>query len=103
MPGIASREAFERGVHEFDITNFQLDIERAALDAARRSLDDSGLLLLGEVHGVRQNALIARELMTALDITGPALEWPAGLASAFGRFFDHGPGARSPPLLRRRG
>jgi hypothetical protein len=90
MPGIASLEAFQRGVHEFDIANFQLDIEPAALDAARRSLDESGLLLLGEVHGVRENALIARELMTALDITGLALEWPAGLASAIGEFFEDG-------------
>ena len=98
MPGIASLEAFERGVQEFDIANFQLDIDRAALDAARRSLDESGLLLLGEVHGVRQNALIARELMTALDITGLALEWPAGLASAISGFFE---GGRVPdhPLL----
>jgi hypothetical protein len=29
----------------------------AALAAARRSLNDSGLLLLGEVHGVRENPL----------------------------------------------
>lgn len=90
MPGIASLEAFQRGVYEFDIDTFQLDIEPAALDAARRSLDESGLLLLGEVHGVRQNALIARELMTALDITGLALEWPAGLASAISGFFEDG-------------
>jgi hypothetical protein len=90
MPGISSLEAFQRGVHEFDIADFQLDIEPAALDAARRSLDESGLLLLGEVHGVRQNAQIARELMTALDITGLALEWPAGLASAIGGFFENG-------------
>jgi hypothetical protein len=90
MPGIASLEAFQRGVHEFDIDNFQLDIEPAALGAARRSLDESGLLLLGEVHGVRQNAVIARELMTALDITGLALEWPAGLASAISGFFSGG-------------
>jgi hypothetical protein len=90
MPGIASLEAFERGVHEFDIANFQLDIEPAALEAALRSLDESGLLLLGEVHGVRQNALIARELMTSLGIMGLALEWPAGLASAISGFFDSG-------------
>ncbi|HTR96090.1 MAG TPA: hypothetical protein VMI73_30520 [Trebonia sp.] len=90
MPGIASLEAFQRGVQEFDIANFQLDIEPAALDAARSSLDESGVLLLGEVHGVRQNALIARELMTALDITGLALEWPAGLASAISGFFEDG-------------
>ncbi|TVZ03309.1 hypothetical protein EAS64_23125 [Trebonia kvetii] len=90
MPGIASLEAFQRGVHEFDIDTFQLDIEPAALEAARRSLDESGLLLLGEVHGVRQNSLIARELMTSLDITGLALEWPAGLASAISGFFEDG-------------
>jgi hypothetical protein len=90
MPGIASLEAFQRGVHEFDIDTFQLDIEPAALEAARRSLDDSGLLLLGEVHGVRQNSLIARELMSSLDITGLALEWPAGLASAISGFFEDG-------------
>jgi hypothetical protein len=90
MPGIASLEAFERGVYEFDIANFQLDIEPAALDVARRSLDESGLLLLGEVHGVRQNALIARALMTAMDITGLALEWPAGIAAAISSFFNDG-------------
>jgi hypothetical protein len=90
MPGIASLEAFQRGVHEFDILNFQLDIEPAALAAARRSLEESGLLLLGEVHGVRQNALIARELMAALDISGLALEWPAGLASSVSGFFNDG-------------
>ena len=102
MPGIASLEAFQRGVHEFDIDTFQLDIEPAALEAARRSLDDSGLLLLGEVHGVRQNSLIARELMSSLDITGLALEWPAGLASAISGFFEGRPSARSSAAVGRR-
>ena len=90
MPGVASLEAFQRAVNEFDVTAFRLRIDPAALAAARQSLDQSGLLLLGEVHGVRQNALIARALMTALDITGLALEWPAALADPIGGFFAGG-------------
>jgi hypothetical protein len=90
MPGVASLDALQRAVSEFDITSFSLDVEPTALAAARRSLDESGLLLLGEVHGVRQNPLIARELMLALDVTALALEWPAGLAAAASGFFGNG-------------
>jgi hypothetical protein len=90
MPGIASLEAFRRGVKRFDVTDFQLAVDSAAVAAGRKSLDESGLLILGEVHGVRQNALVARALMVALDITGLALEWPADLAAAVGGFFRDG-------------
>jgi hypothetical protein len=90
MPGVASLDALQRAVDEFDVTSFYLDVDQSALAAARQSLDESGLLLLGEVHGVRQNPLIARELMVALDVTGLALEWPAGLASATSGFFADG-------------
>src|SRR6202034_2380945 len=90
MPGVASLEAFQRAVNQFDITSYRLTIDPAALAAARQSLDQSGLLLLGEVHGVRQNPLLARCLMAALDVTGLALEWPAGLAAAVSGFFAEG-------------
>ena len=90
MPGVASLEAFQRAVNEFDITSFRLTIDPAALAAARQSLDQSGLLLLGEVHGVRQNPLIVRALMVALDMTGLALEWPAALAGPVSGFFADG-------------
>jgi hypothetical protein len=90
MPGVASLEEFQRAVDEFDITSSRLTIDPAALAAARQSLDQSGLLLLGEVHGVRQSPLLARALMAALDVTGLALEWPAGLAAAVGGFFADG-------------
>jgi hypothetical protein len=90
MPGVASLEAFQRVVNEFDITSYRLTIDPAALAAARQSLDQSGLLLLGEVHGVRQNPLIARALMVALDMTGLALEWPAALATPISGFFSDG-------------
>jgi hypothetical protein len=90
MPGIASLEALQRGVNEFDITHFQLDIDANAQAAVRKSLGQSGLLLLGEVHGVRQNALVARALMAEFGIGGLALEWPAGLAGSVGGFFSDG-------------
>lgn len=90
MPGVASLEEFQRAVDEFDITCSRLTIDPAALAAARQSLDQSGLLLLGEVHGVRQNPLLARALMAALDVTGLALEWPAELAPGVSGFFADG-------------
>jgi hypothetical protein len=90
MPGVASLEAFQRAVNEFDVTSCRLAIDSAALAAARQSLDQSGLLLVGEVHGVRQNPLIVRALMVALDMTGLALEWPAALAEPLSGFFADG-------------
>jgi hypothetical protein len=98
MPGIASREEFQWAVNEFDITSSRLAIDPAALAAARQSLDQSGLLLLGEVHGVHQNPLLARALMAALDVTGLALEWPTGLAAAVSGFFADGQVADHPEL-----
>jgi len=90
MPGVASLEDFQRAVDQFDITSSRLTIDPAALAAGRQSLDQSGLLLLGEVHGVRQNPLLARALMAALDVTGLALEWPAELAAPVSGFFADG-------------
>ena len=90
MPGVASLEAFQRAVNQFDVTSCRLTIDPAALAAARQSLDQSGLLLVGEVHGVRQNPLIVRALMVALDMTGLALEWPAALADPLSGFFADG-------------
>jgi hypothetical protein len=49
-----------------------LVIEPSALAAARRSLEESGFLLLGEVHGVRENPLVIRALMRAFGLSG----WP---------------------------
>jgi hypothetical protein len=98
MPGVASLEAFQRAVNDFDITAFRVTIDPAALAAARQSLDQSGLLLLGEVHGVRQNALIARALMVELDMTGLALEWPAALANPVSGFFADGRVPEHPQL-----
>ena len=65
MPAVASLDALERAAADFEIGETRLVIEPAALTEARCSLDSSGLLLLGEVHGVRENPLVIRALMVA--------------------------------------
>jgi len=55
-----------------------LVIEPSALAAARRSLEEPGFLLLGEVHGVRENPLVIRALMRAFGLSGLALECVRG-------------------------
>ena len=52
---MTSLDALHRAVTEFAVTDPGLVIEPPARAAARRSLDSAGLLLLGEVHGVREN------------------------------------------------
>jgi hypothetical protein len=64
----------------------ELVIEPSALAAARRSLDGAGLLLLGEVHGVRENPLLIRALLQAFGLTSLALEWSDDLAPAIAAF-----------------
>jgi hypothetical protein len=95
VPCITSLEAFERAAARFEITQLDLKIEPSADAAIRQSLDQSGLLLLGEVHGVKENPLIIRALMQAFGLSSLALEWPAdlmGVISAFvagGMLADH--------------
>ncbi len=91
-------EALQQAAADFAVTDLNLVIEPKALAAARRSLDESGFLLLGEVHGVRENPLIARALMQALGLTGLALEWHEDLAPMAGAFLTGGVLADHPLL-----
>ena len=95
MPRVSTVEELERAAADFAVTDLDLDIDPPALAAARLSLEESGFLLLGEVHGVRENPLVIRSLMRALGLSGLALEWHADLApateefAAGGRLPDH--------------
>jgi hypothetical protein len=80
VPAVASLNEFHKAIAHFAVAELGLVIEPRALAAARRSLDESGLLLLGEVHGVCENPLLIRELLIALDLRSLALEWFDGLA-----------------------
>lgn len=90
MPRLASREALERAAAGFEVTDLELMIEPSAQAAAQRSLDESGLLLLGEVHGVRENPLLIHAVMQAFGLGGLALEWPGDLAGTIGAFLSGG-------------
>jgi len=79
MPTVATLEALDHAIPNFEVTDMTLDIDPPAREAAQRSLQDSGLLLLGEVHGVSQNPLVIRALMHAFGLSTLALEWPAEL------------------------
>jgi hypothetical protein len=57
---------------DFAVADLGLVIEPSALAVARRSLEEPGFLLLGEVHGVRENPLVIRALMRAFGLSGLA-------------------------------
>ena len=76
---MTSVEALIQAAVEFVVNALDLAAEPAAAAAAQQSLDDSGLLLLGEMHGARENPLLARALMQAFRIAmrrWPGACWP---------------------------
>ncbi|MEV0384335.1 hypothetical protein [Nonomuraea sp. NPDC050643] len=75
MPGVDTLDGLLQAVAEFDTDGYELQVEPAALDRARRSIEESGLLLLGELHGVKENPLVILGLMRHLGLTHLALEW----------------------------
>jgi hypothetical protein len=107
VPYVTSLDALHQAVAEFAVTGPGLVIEPPALAAARRSLDSAGLLLLGEIHGVRENPLLIRALMQAFGLTRLALEWPEDLVPAIrGRScpikrFSPDPVRRKQPFIAR--
>jgi hypothetical protein len=73
VPCVASLEELHRAAADFAVIDLNLVIEPSARAAAQRSLDESGFLLLREVHGVRENPLVIRSLMQAFGLNGLAL------------------------------
>jgi hypothetical protein len=91
-----SVEALARAVAGFVVEDLDVELDPVAVATAQRSVEESGLLLLGEVHGVRENPLLARALMRAFGLRQLALEWPEDLTpvieafQATGTLQDHG-------------
>jgi hypothetical protein len=96
VPCVMSAEALARAVAGFVVEDLDLELDPVAVASAQRSVEESGLLLLGEVHGVRENPLLARALMRVFGLRRLALEWPEDLApvieafQATGTLEDHG-------------
>jgi hypothetical protein len=91
-------EAFLQAAAEFVVADLDLQAEPSAAVAAQRSLDDCGLLLLGEVHGVKENPLLIRALLQMFGLTSLALEWSDDLAPAIAAFLAGEPIADHPEL-----
>jgi hypothetical protein len=89
VPAVGSLDELRAAIDAFALRDVGLTAAPGTLDVARRSLRETGLLLLGEVHGVAQNPLIARELMRVTGAGGLALEWPAELAGSLSPLADH--------------
>ena len=98
MPALASLAAFTQAVADFPVSDPGLVLEPAAWAGAARSVAESGFVLLGEVHGVRENPLLIRALLRALGLTGLALEWDAELAPLVSGFLAGGALADHPAL-----
>ncbi|MFI6325628.1 hypothetical protein ACIBG8_49505 [Nonomuraea sp. NPDC050556] len=81
MPRLTDMPALLRAVSGFHAEPLDVPMEEEALELAARSLEESGLLLVGEIHGVRENPLVALTLMRALGVTRLALEWPPEIAA----------------------
>lgn len=67
------REAFERAVAGCRLADLAPPAEVVAL--ATRSLERTGLFLLGEMHGIAQTPLAILGLVSRLDIRTLAFEW----------------------------
>ena len=98
MPALASLAEFRQAVADFPAGELAVAVEPAARVAAERSVAESGFLLLGEVHGVRENPLLIAALLREFGLAGLALEWPEGLAPVVSAFLAGG-GLADHPLL----
>jgi hypothetical protein len=87
---VETLEALGAAVSRFPAAAPSLEVTAAARAAAGRSLAGSGLLLLGEMHGVSENPLLIRALMAEFGLTSLGLEWPAGLTPVITAFLATG-------------
>ena len=67
---LAAAEAFPTGV--------EISWSDGAIASAEASLEEYGLLLMGEFHGVAENPLVVEAVAGVFEIDALAFEWPAG-------------------------
>jgi hypothetical protein len=68
-----SPEVFAEAVCTYPFERVELD--HAAIDAARRTLAETGLLLVGEPHGASETPAVLHALITTLGIRAVGFEW----------------------------
>jgi hypothetical protein len=76
MSAVSTSEALEDAIRAAaPVVALPVDADPAATAAARASLDASGLLVVGEVHGVAETPALLVTLLRVLDCDALALEW----------------------------
>ena len=77
MPRVDTIEALGEAVQAFDATPLGIQVDPEADAAVRESLQRTGLVLLGERHGIAQTPVLVEELISWFGLGGIALEWDA--------------------------
>jgi hypothetical protein len=90
VPGVDTIEALMAAVQAFDATPLGLQVDSDADAAVRRSLRRTGLVLLGEGHGIAQTPVLVEELIAWFGLGGIALEWHEDLRPWLDRWITHG-------------
>jgi hypothetical protein len=90
VPRVDTIEALTAAVQTFDDTPLGLRVDADAEAAVRESLRRSGLVLVGEIHGVAQMPVLLGELIAWFGLGGIALEWNEDLTSWKEQWIAHG-------------
>jgi hypothetical protein len=75
MPGVDTIEALTSAAQAFDATPLGLQVDPDADAAVRESLQRTGIVLLGEAHGMAETPVLVEELIAWFGLDGIALEW----------------------------
>ena len=90
VPGVDTIEALTSAVQAFDAAPLGLQVDPDAEAAVLQSVRRTGLLLLGETHGVAQTPVLLEELIARFGLGGIALEWQEDLGPWLDRWMMHG-------------
>jgi hypothetical protein len=90
VPGVATLEALAAAVRRFDVGPLGLRVDPEGDRAVRESLRRTGLVRLGERHGVEQTPVLVEELVGWFRVGGIALEWSEVLRPWLDRWLADG-------------
>ena len=85
---LLERPEFLKSIQTTQVTEIQTIFDSDALQAARKQLDDTGIFLMGETHGVLENPDIYYTLMRKLQCRALALEWEEELSPTIEHFLQ---------------
>ena len=98
MEGLSSQERnvdvdkrnFIEAVSSIPINEIPTEFDESATERLTKSLEDTKLLILGEMHGVKENVDIIYTLFKKFNFRQLALEWDTNLKGVAERFVESG-------------